>query len=109
MTRRCRLRVALPEAEGVLPGQFGTARLVVGEEATVVVPTSAILSRASVDGVYVVDRRGAVAYRSVRLGRCWDDQWEVLAGLTAGTAVVAQPPLTLADRDRIAPSSRDGH
>jgi hypothetical protein len=53
----------------------------------VFVPRSAVLRRAEMTGVYVVDAEGRPSLRQVRLGRERGGDVEVLSGLRAGERV----------------------
>jgi hypothetical protein len=55
------------------------------------VPASAIVRRAELTGVYVVDADGVPALRQVRLGRKAGDTVEILAGVSAGERVALDP------------------
>jgi RND family efflux transporter MFP subunit len=94
-THTVQLRVTLPAAQpGLVPGLFarvwlpGTAS---GAPARLFVPASAVLRRAELTGVYVVDAKGAAVLRQVRLGRAQGGSVEVLAGVSAGERVALDP------------------
>jgi RND family efflux transporter MFP subunit len=73
------------------PGAFAKADIVVaGDVRIVTVPATAVLTFAGVEKVLTVDRDRAVEVR-VQTGRRQGDRVEILAGLTAGTPVVAEP------------------
>ncbi len=59
--------------------------------ANVSVPLQAIVRRAEMTGVYVLDAAGRPALRQVRLGRVSDDGVEVLSGLMPGERVATDP------------------
>ena len=67
----------------------GTA--VPGATATLSVPRSAIVRRAEMTGLYVLDAQGRPLLRQVRLGRVDGDRIEILSGLMAGEPVVTDP------------------
>lgn len=90
------LRIALPAGiEGVAPGMFARVWLpeTGGAQAAtrLFVPRAAVVRRAEVNGVYVVDAKGAALLRYVRLGRTVGDEVEVLAGVAAGERVAIDP------------------
>ncbi len=86
-------RVTLPPSEeGVYPGMFVRAHFVIGKVKKLMLPVSAVLHRSEVVAVYVVDDKGGVKLRQVRLGDVSTDGGvEVLAGLTAGERVALDP------------------
>jgi multidrug efflux pump subunit AcrA (membrane-fusion protein) len=55
------------------------------------VSRSAIVRRAEMTGLYVLDPSGKPVLRQVRLGRVEGEQVEVLSGLMPGERVVADP------------------
>lgn len=104
-TLSVQLRAELPPGlAGVVPGMFArlwlplsgaggatgaAARAVPAEGLSV--PLQAVVRRAELTGVYVLDAAGQPVLRQVRLGRSQGDQVEVLAGLMAGERVVTTP------------------
>ena len=87
-----RVRLELPEGQFALyPGMFVKVAFVVGEARRLLVPTSALMRRSEVTGVYLVDEQEQVRMRQVRVGGTFDDRTEVLAGLRAGERVAADP------------------
>lgn len=86
-------RIYLPANEaGVYPGQFVRAHFVVGKVKKLMLPSSAVLRRSEVVAVYVVDAKGAVRLRQVRLGEASSDGGvEVLAGVNPGENVALDP------------------
>ncbi|MEY8876469.1 MAG: efflux RND transporter periplasmic adaptor subunit, partial [Leptothrix sp. (in: b-proteobacteria)] len=55
------------------------------------VPLSAVVRRAELTAVYVLDAQGQPLLRQVRLGHVDGSQVEVLAGLVAGERVATDP------------------
>jgi len=87
-----RVRFDLPPTEGLVPGQYARARLPVGVATMLAVPESALVRRGEVTGVYVLDSSGAPRLRQVRTGeRVGDGEIEVLAGLSGGETIAANP------------------
>ena len=86
-------RVYLPEnLQGALPGMFVRVHFVVGRAKKLLVPASAVLRRGEVTAVYVVDAKGRLHLRQVRLGEAYaGGDREVLAGLSAGERVALDP------------------
>ena len=92
-THSTQVRVYLPKNEaGIYPGMFVRAHFVVGKANKLVIPASAVLRRSEVIAVYVVDEKGSVKLRQVRLGEATvDGAVEVLAGLNPGEQVALDP------------------
>ena len=87
-----RVRLELPQGQFALyPGMFVKVSFVVGESRRLLVPTSALLRRSEVTGVYVVDEQGQIRMRQVRVGGAFDSRTEVLAGLREGERIAADP------------------
>lgn len=100
-THTMEVRLGLPAAvSGVTPGQFARAWMPGSEKmaAPVRVPLAAVVHRAEMTGLYVLDAQGRPLLRQVRLGRVWNDQVEILSGLNPGERVApdAQAALTAA-------------
>ena len=80
---------------GAAPGMFARVWLpATGGAAaagSVTVPQQAVVRRAEMTGLYVLDANGRALLRQVRLGRSVGDRIEVLAGLSAGERVVTDP------------------
>jgi len=101
VTRRYKVRLLLPPNEKLTPGQFGTAQFVLHEETALLIPASAITERAGIEGVFIKDTSSILRFRSIRLGKKWQDFREVLAGLKVNTFVVTHPTALLRDGDVI--------
>jgi len=69
----------------------------VGRAKKLVIPSSAVVHRSEVDGAYVVDARGGVSFRQVRLGEAaGESAIELLAGINPGEQVALDPVAALA-------------
>ena len=94
-THTLQVRLDLPAGtRDAAPGMF--ARVWLPVQGTtgpgrLFVPAKAIVRRAEMTGVYVVDVKGKSALRQVRFGRVTEDSIEVLAGLSAGELVAIDP------------------
>lgn len=93
-THSTQVRVYLPASEAgaketsVYPGMFVRVHFVVGKASKLLVPASAVVRRSEVVAVYVVDDRGMVTLRQVRLGEAaGQGEIEVLAGLNPGERI----------------------
>jgi RND family efflux transporter MFP subunit len=92
-THSTQVRVNLPANEpGLYPGMFVRAHFVTGKASKLMIPASAVLRRSEVVAVYVVDEKGGVKLRQVRLGEgTVHGAVEVLAGLNPGEQVALDP------------------
>jgi RND family efflux transporter MFP subunit len=100
-THTATLRAELPAGlQGLAPGQFARVWLPVAVAAGAAadgrtapnpwVPLQAVVRRAEMTGLYVLNAEGRPLLRQVRLGRSDGAQVEVLAGLNAGERVAVQ-------------------
>lgn len=89
------VRLDLPgTATGARPGMFARAWLPTRSSAEgnrVFVSAKAVVRRAEMTGVYVVDASGKPTLRQVRLGRPIDDGIEVLSGVSVGEMIATDP------------------
>jgi multidrug efflux pump subunit AcrA (membrane-fusion protein) len=96
-THSAEVRVDLPAGlKDVTPGMFARVWLQTNGTSSssggrLYVPASAIVRRAELTALYVVDSNGRPELRQVRLGRAQDDRVEVLSGVTAGERVAVDP------------------
>jgi RND family efflux transporter MFP subunit len=97
-THTVQLRADLPAGlADVAPGMFARVWLALpaaqsgAAAAPVSVATSAIVRRAEMTGLYVLDAAGKPVLRQVRLGSVQGEQVEVLSGLMPGERVVSDP------------------
>lgn len=93
------LRLDLPpKLTGAVPGMFARVWLPDGSgsgsgaaTASPAVPRSAVVRRAELSGLYVLDGQGRPLLRQVRLGAVRGDQVEVLSGLSVGERIALDP------------------
>ena len=104
VTHTGQIRLSLPAGiEGLAPGVFARVWLpgvAVGKSGAerLYLPANAIVRRAEMTGVYVVDAQGKPSLRQLRLGQTSGDRVEVLSGLRQGDKVAAEPQLAGAVR-----------
>ena len=101
VTRRYQVKISLPEANDALPGMFGRVRFVVGLEQSPVIPSTALIERGGLKGVFVVNDEGRAYFRWLRLGQELPNTIQVTAGLDAGEQIVAIAETQLREGDRI--------
>ena len=98
-THTAQLRLVLPDSlKGATPGMFARVWLAasgVGKTASdsdrLFVPASAVVRRAEMTGLYVVNDKGRPMLRQVRLGRPAGERIEVLSGVEKGEKVATDP------------------
>jgi len=100
-TRRCKVRLGLPEDIKTLVGHYGNAQFLLGHDRHPMVAESALTQRAGIDGVFIIDEKGFARFRSVRSGRHWNNQVELLAGPADGQLVILSPSIHLRDGDEV--------
>lgn len=94
-THTTQVRLDLPEAAGLMPGQYARAAIVTGRAKALTIPEAAVLRRSEVTAVYVLDASGKAQLRQVRLGELAGNGFvEVLTGLNAGERVSVEPVRT---------------
>jgi len=95
--------------EGVLPDMSARVSFLskamdeaqLKEKPKTVVPGSALVDRAGTKVLFVLEEDGVVRMRNVTVGAELGGGFEVIDGPAAGTRVVANPPPTLADGQRV--------
>ncbi len=92
-THTAQLRLDLPPIPGAAPGMFARVWFPTVADSTrhIMIPGSAIVRRAEVSAVYVVDNNGRAILRLVRVGRPAGERVEILSGLAAGERVALDP------------------
>lgn len=97
-------RVALTGAGGFRPGMFARARIDVGSQPAVTVPTAAVLYRENRAGVFVLDAQNRAHFRPVTIRARATDRTAV-DGLQAGVRVVVDGAGFLGEGDRVTVSA----
>jgi multidrug efflux pump subunit AcrA (membrane-fusion protein) len=86
------VRLDLPGLKNDLyPGMLVKVVLTIGSTERLLLPQQALVSRAEVNAVYVLDSAGKLSMRQVRPGNRYQQQVEILAGLDAGETVALDP------------------
>jgi RND family efflux transporter MFP subunit len=100
-------RISLAAGGGFRPGMFGRARIDVGANPSVTVPTAAVLYRENRPGVFVLDGQGRARFRPVVIQTRGAD-WTAVDGVEAGARVIVAGAgfLGEGDRVRVAPAAR---
>jgi RND family efflux transporter MFP subunit len=106
-SRTLMVELDVPNPSGeVLPGAYANVHFKLPLRVVpLVVPASAILFQASGPQVGIVDASTRVRLRRVTLGHDFGDTVEILGGITAADAVIANPPDSLTDGQVVAVGS----
>lgn len=87
--------------QGLRSGAFARALFPQEPRQALTIPVGALLHRAGIEGVFVVDAEGIARFRMVRSGEVHDGRVEIQAGLEAGERYVAEGAERLSTGDRI--------
>ncbi|PXX37291.1 efflux RND transporter periplasmic adaptor subunit [Undibacterium pigrum] len=95
-THTVQLRLDLPPLNGLAPGmfarlQFPAKAMVKSEDARLYVPVKAVIRRAELHAVYVINPQGRAMLRQIKPGPLSGSEQEVLAGVSAGEKVLINP------------------
>ena len=82
------VKLTVPDGQGMVSGSFARVSFDVGSRQGISVPKSAILQRAGITGVFVVDGKGVAHYRMVRQGSEQNGMVGIEAGLNPGEKIV---------------------
>ena len=85
------VKIDLPSSSQTHAGMYGTANFANGTRQAVVIPRSAVVSRGSLNCVYVLDGQGIAQLRSITLGAAQGNLVEVLSGVSSGEKLVDSP------------------
>jgi RND family efflux transporter MFP subunit len=99
-SRTVRIKVALVQTPGLMPGRFARLLVPVDEISSVGVPTSAVVRRGQLEMVFVVSNQHAHLHL-VKTGKQLGDQVAILSGLDAGDVVVIDGASLLTDGQRV--------
>jgi RND family efflux transporter MFP subunit len=89
------VKIDLPSSSQTRAGMYGTAEFANGAKQAILIPRSAVVSRGSLNCVYVLDGQGIAQLRYLTLGAPQGNLVEVLSGVSAGEKLVDAP----SDRD----------
>lgn len=86
-TRTHTVKLSLPNVNDVNSGTFARVIFKRGERQTMMLPVSAVINRAGIEGVFVVEN-GHAFFHMVRTGATMDGMVEVQSGLALGEQIV---------------------
>lgn len=93
-THQYLVKIAIDNTDKVRPGMFAEVGFRTGTKFALIVPADAIVHRAGLTGIYLVDDQGITHYRQIRTGNRSEKGIEVVAGLQQGDRIAwhaAQP------------------
>lgn len=93
-----KLDIAAPNLKS---GTFARILFPTGKRSVLAVPEAAVLDRAGIVGVFVVDAQGTAQYRMVRVGKKESGLVEILSGLNPGDKVVTGNAQAVNNGDRV--------
>jgi RND family efflux transporter MFP subunit len=85
------VKIELPSDPALRSGLFGRAQFTRGERTALLIPSTAIVVRGQLQGIYVLDQNRIAGLRYLTLGKPSTHQVEVLAGLEVGEMLVLDP------------------
>jgi RND family efflux transporter MFP subunit len=89
------VKIDLPSSSQAHAGMYGTVEFANGTRQPILIPRSAVVTRGSLNCVYVLDGQGIAQLRYITLGEAQGNLVEVLSGVSAGEKLVDVP----SDRD----------
>jgi RND family efflux transporter MFP subunit len=95
------VKLEVPDAKGLVSGSFARVSFDVGMREGILIPRSAILERAGITGVFVVDEKGIASYRMVRKGSEQNGMVAIEAGLNPGEKLVVAKAGELDSGDKV--------
>ena len=98
MSRSFKVRIALPQIDGLKTGMYGKAMCPRGERQGILIPKTALIQRGQLEQIFTVDDQRTAHLRLVKSGRQFDDKIEILSGLNSGDIVIIDPKPGLKDR-----------
>ncbi|MDA8092776.1 MAG: efflux RND transporter periplasmic adaptor subunit [Betaproteobacteria bacterium] len=108
VTHTYTVKIRLPAQVVPAAGTFARVAFPIGSRQAVAIPADAVLERAGITGVFVVDRSGVAHYRMVRTGEAVDNRIEIAAGLSPGERIAVSNLDALDNDDRIEQGGHHG-
>ena len=95
------VKIVLEDVSSIRVGMFARIEFAMGQKQVITIPGTAIVTRADLPGVYMVDEQGIAHFRMVRTGRQFNDNVEIISGLDRGDRIVLAPASAVKTGDRI--------
>jgi multidrug efflux pump subunit AcrA (membrane-fusion protein) len=99
-------KIDVPPSLSLRSGAFGRARIATATHDALTVPASAVIRRGQMTFVFAVDGENRARLRPVSTGPSTGERTEILAGLSAGESLVANPSPALTDGARVSGDRR---
>lgn len=109
ITRTYLVKLTLPKMTKVRSGTFAKVYFSLGQRQGIRIPQTAVLMRAGIKGVFVVDHRGFAHYRMVRTGTRVNGDVDILAGLNPGERIVTAGTDILRSGDKVRTANGSTH
>ncbi|WP_373020441.1 efflux RND transporter periplasmic adaptor subunit [Thiomicrorhabdus sp.] len=101
-TRTHTVKLSLPAVGNINSGTFARVSFKRGERQTIMIPSSAVLDRAGISGVFVV-KDGKATFAMVRVGMSANGMTEIQAGLGLGEHIVIDNNQSMLNGDLVEP------
>lgn len=96
-SRSFQVKVSMPAGLDLKSGMFARVAIPLGGAGMLLVPKTAIVEQGQLSGMFIVDDNETARFRLIRIGKAYDDQVEVVSGLSAAQRYVSDVPMGLAD------------
>ncbi len=87
MSRTFIVKIAL-SSTGLKTGLYAKVRIPTGSRDVLTIPATAVVEKGQLTGVYIIDPKGVISYRLVRLGKRFGSNIEILSGLNPGEKTI---------------------
>lgn len=101
------VKIDPPKASGLQSGSFVQVGFGTGSREGMLIPARAVVERAGISGVFVVDGQGIARFRMVRSGAAGGGMVEIQAGLKPGERIAMSQTEQLENGDKVGGSSHE--
>ena len=100
------VKIDLPADSGLDSGSFVRVGFTMGSAPALMIPASAVVERAGMTGVFVINRDGTAPFRLVRLGAASGSEVAVQAGLVGGETIAVSDTAALQNGVKVSGGAR---
>lgn len=100
------VKIDLPKGSALQSGMFVRVGFGMGTRQGILIPARAVVQRAGISGVFVVDQQGIARFRMVRSGAVDKGMVEIQAGLNPGERIATSQTEQLENGDKVSGGSR---